>query len=268
MLKRLFLGFSLVCLVGLVGCRSAFEVVRQSGDPAKILAQANKYFKAGENQKAQMLYELVISDYRGKPEAEQIFYRYAHTHFNMEQYLSAAHFFKNFANTFINSDHREDADFFAAYSHYKLSPSFRLGQESTIKAIEQLQTFVNTYPTSKRVAECNNLIDELRHKLEVKAFREAKLYYDLRQYQSALHAFDNVIIDFPDTDNAEEIRYLAVKSSQLLAYHSVYGKKTDRYIDAKKYAELFLRKYPKSKYKKEILNILSQVKNELKELKS
>ncbi len=268
MLKNLFVFLSLLFVFGSTSCRSEFEKVRQSGNPKKILAQANQYYKEENYQKAQMLYELVISDYRGKPEAEEIIFRYAYTHFNMGLYYSAVHYFKNFANTFINSQYREEAEFMSAYSLYKQSPNYKLGQENTQKAIDQLQVFINTYPESTRVKESNRLIDELRAKLELKAFKEAKLYYDMRQYQSALHAFDNVLKDFPGTKNTEQIRYLAVKSSQLLADQSVYEKQSLRYEEAIDNAELFLRKHPKSKYKSKVKAILKHIKSQTKKLKS
>ena len=268
MFKKYSVGILLIVFLSLTACRSEFERARQSGDPQQILTLADRYYETGQNQKAQMLYELVISDYRGKPEAEQIIYRYAYTHYNMGQYFSSAHYFKNFATTFVNSAFREEADYLAAVSHYKQSPIYRLGQESTYKTIEELQIFVNTYPQSKRVKDCNKLIDELRKKLETKAYNEAKLYFDLRQYQAALHAFENVLIDFPDTENVEKIRYLQIKSSYLLAVNSVYSKKEERFETAMKYVELFLRKYPKSKYKKEIKNIRKDIKNNFKILNS
>ena len=65
--------------------------------------------------------------------------------------------FKNFSNTFPNSEYREESDFMTAYSNYQLSPTFRLDQTYTIKAIEGFQLFANTYPDSKRVEECNRL---------------------------------------------------------------------------------------------------------------
>jgi outer membrane protein assembly factor BamD len=72
-----------------------------------------------------------------------------------------------------------------------------LDQENTLKAIESLQLFINLYPKSERVAEASKLIQNLRDKLEKKAFENAKLYfvtgaYDPSNYKSAIIAFKNV----------------------------------------------------------------------------
>lgn len=255
-------------IIMMTSCRSEFERVRVSADPAAKLAKANEYFEEEDYNKAQMLYEMIIPDFRGKPETEQIFYNYARTHFEMGQYLLASHYYKNFSNTFTASDKREDAEFMAAYANYNLSPKYRLGQENTAKAIDGLQQFVNMYPGSPKVSECNRLIDELREKQETKAFEEAKLYYDLRQYQSALHAFENVLKDYPDTKNVEDIRFLAVKSSRLLADNSIYSKKEERYTDAARLANVYLLRHGKSDRKSQVQNILNHIEKSLSNLKS
>ena len=43
--------------------------------------------------------------------------------------------------------------------YYLDSPDFTLDQDNTYKAIESLQLFINMYPKSERVSECNQLID-------------------------------------------------------------------------------------------------------------
>lgn len=56
----------------------------------------------------------------------------------------------------------------AAYCKFLDSPAYNLDQESTYDAIKELQLFVNRYPNSDRVEECNKYLDILRDKLEKK----------------------------------------------------------------------------------------------------
>ncbi len=256
-----FILFTAFCITG---CKSAYEQVRSSNDPVKILAAANEYFEGENYQKAQSLYELVIPFYRGKKEAEDVFYNYSYTFYNMDQYILASHYFDNFTKTFYNSVKKEEMAFMSAYSNYQMSPNYKLDQTPSQTAIEKLQYFINTYPNSTRVEECNALMDELRLKLEDKSFHQGKLYYDLRNYQAAMTSLQNTLKDFPETKRSEEIKFLIVKSSEELAKNSVYEKMEERLIDAIEKSEKHLAKYPDSKNKKEIDDIIRYCNNELK----
>ena len=123
-MKKSILSFLLPVLVLLLStsCKSEFERIRTSGDSAKIFEQANGYYENGEYYKAQTLYELIIGSYRGKKEAEDIYYKYAYCHYYQKKYILASYYFKNFTNTFTNSKYKEEAEFMSAYSNFKLSP--------------------------------------------------------------------------------------------------------------------------------------------------
>jgi outer membrane protein assembly factor BamD len=249
-----------------MGCKSDFEKIRTSGDPAVILEKANAYFAEEEYLKAQTLYELVISSYRGKQEAELISYNYAYTYYNLEQYILAAYYFKNFATTYGASRYKEEAEFMNAYSNYELSPTFRLDQSYTLKAIEAFQEFVNQHPNSERVEQCNKLIDEMRLKLEVKDFEAAKLYADLQQYQAAIRSFDNLLIEFPDTKRVEEIRYRATEAAYDLAKNSFVERQAERFEEVVKRAELFIARYKSSDYAIDVQKMLLDSQTRLKQL--
>ncbi len=253
-------------LLFLVSCRSEFETIRTSTDPAIILTKANDYYDAGEFQRAQTLYELTIAPYRGRAEAEQIAYRYAYTYYYTEQYVLASYYFKNFATTYGGSPLREEADFMSAYSNYELSPTYRLDQSYSVKAIEGFEEFANRYPNSERVAESNRLIDEMRAKMELKDFESAKLYMDIERYESALVSLENVLKDYPETQRAEEIRYLMAKVEYEFASRSFRLRKPERLEAAIDLAENFLNRYPDSGYVGEVTTILEKSQKELKDL--
>lgn len=244
-------------------CKTKFEKIRISNDPERVLREAHAYFDAEDFYKAQTLYELAIPAFRGKLEAEKIFFNYAYTHYNTKQYMLSSHYFKNFANTFGNSEKKEEADYMAAYSHYAMSPAHNLDQSESDKAIEAFQLFMNTYPDSERVKECNELITQMRAKMEDKAFEEGKLYFDLKRYNSATTSLANMLKDFPETDKAAEVRYLIAKASFLLADNSVYLKKVERYNEAIARCNDFLKKHSKTKFKKEVDSYLEDSQKEL-----
>ena len=245
----------LASLFVLSACRTDFERIRIKGNAEETLEAANKYYDKKEYLKAKTLYELILNTYRGSAQAEIIYYRFADCHYQMHEYILSAFYFANFSSTYPNSELREDADFFAAYSNYKLSPIYRLDQQHTEDAINEFEFFVNRYPASERIEECNVLIDELRSKLEKKAVEAAKLYFDLKQYQSAVQELQNVLYDYPESSEAESIRYLMIKSRYLLAENSIYDKRESRYKATLEEYEKFIRKYPESSHARELNNI-------------
>lgn len=250
----------------LVSCRSEFETIRTSTDPEMILTKANAYYEAGEYQRAQTLYELVIAPFRGRAQAEEIAYRYAYTYYYTEQFVLASYYFKNFATTYGGSPLREEADFMSAFSNYELSPTYRLDQSYSVKAIDGFEEFANRYPNSERVPRANSLIDEMRAKMELKDFESAKLYLDIERYESALVSFENVLKDYPETRRAEEIRYLMVKTEYEFASRSFRLRKGERLEKEVELATSFLGRYPDSTYADEVANLLRKSQQQLKDL--
>jgi outer membrane protein assembly factor BamD len=260
--------FVFISLLSLVSCKSEYEKIRTSGNTKAILAKAMDYYKKEDYTKAQGLYDLIITNLRGSVDAEKVYFQYAYTHYYLQKYVSSSYYFKQFSQTFPNSEYREEADYMSAYSEYKMSPVYRLDQTATLKAIDELQLFMNTYPGSSRVADCNKLIDELRAKLEKKAFEEAQLYFNLKEYQAAIQSYNNLLKDFPETGNAEEIHYKIALGAHNYATNSVLSKQEDRYKLALDESSEFLKRYDKSKYRKEIVFINKDSKSKLKEIEN
>ncbi|MCJ8210661.1 outer membrane protein assembly factor BamD [Mucilaginibacter sp. RS28] len=238
-------------LLAFGSCKSKFERLKASNDNAKKYQEALKYYNKKDYSKALDLFEGLTQRYRGQAEAEDLFYYYAYTNYKMRDYTSARYHFKNFADTYPGSTRAEECRFMAAYCYYLDSPIYSLDQENTTKAIETLQLFINLYPKSDRVAEAGKLIQNLRDKLEEKAYANAKLYLTIGDYQSAVIAFNNALRDYPDTKYAEEMEFLTIKAQSKYAQNSLENKQQDRYEQAITFADQFLEKYPQSKYLRE-----------------
>ena len=152
----LFLSVFLLLLLG--GCKSEFEKIRASGDTELIHKKAFELYEQEEYLRAQTLFELIIPAYRGRPELEKIYFTYAYTYYYLNKFILSNYYFKTFAATFPTSSYKEEAEFMSAYSHYQLSPIYRLEQSYSEKAIDGFQLFVNTYPESERVKEANRFV--------------------------------------------------------------------------------------------------------------
>ncbi|WP_026898852.1 outer membrane protein assembly factor BamD [Daejeonella oryzae] len=250
--KRLLaVSISLLLIVSIAGCKSNFEKIRASTDIAKKYQEAVILYNKKSYSKALILFDDLVQRYRGRTEAEDLYYYYAYTNYNLKDYTTARYHFKTFSDTYPNSPKAEECRYMAAYCYYLESPIYSLDQENTIKAIESLQLFINLYPKSERVAEASKLIDNLRSKLETKSYANAKLFLDIGDYRSAVIAFRNSMRDFPDTKYAEEMEFLTIKAQYLYAKNSIEYKQEERYNEAIALYNEFSENYPSSKYLKE-----------------
>ena len=154
-----------------------------------------------------------------------------------------------------------------AYCYYLEAPSYSLDATNTKRAIKELQVFVDRYPSSDRIEKCNILIDELRGKLSTKAFENARQYFITSNYKSAIISLDNVLSDFPSYTNREEVHFLIIKSTYLLAINSISTKVKERLkatLDA--YAQ-FKDNYPESNFLEDLESTYHKTQNTLTELK-
>lgn len=264
---QIFLLFVFL-LIAVSSCKSSFEKIRTSNDPEKILIEANKFYDDEKYMNAQILYEIILPYYKGKKEADDIYYKFAYTYYNLKDYLVASHYFKSFASSFANSPKKEEALYMTAYSEYMMSPNRKLEQSQSEKAIEDFQIFVNTYPSSDRVEKCNQLIDELRQKMEEKEYDQGQLYYNLGRYVSAVVAFENMLKEFPETKKEEDVRFMILKSSYNYAKNSVLEKRIERYEDTISKYNSFIKRYPQSKDKNKAEKIYQNSLNEINKIKN
>lgn len=266
--RSLISGLIICGLLALGSCKSKFEKLKASNDNAKKYQEAMKYYNKKEYSKALELFDGLTQRYRGQTEAEDLFYYNAYTNYKLKDYTSARYHFKNFADTYPNSSRAEECRFMAAYCYYLDSPIFSLDQENTLKAIETLQLFINLYPKSERVAEASKLIQNLRDKLEEKAYANAKLYLTIGDFQSAVIAFGNALRDYPDTKYAEEMEFLTIKAQYKYAKVSTDYRQEERFGQAISFYDQFAEKYPQSKFLHEAQGIKADSEYGIKHAKA
>ncbi len=244
----------LALVVSVAGCKSKFEKLRASNNIAMKYQEAMKYYHKKKYSKALILFDDLITKYRGQAEAEDLYYYTAYTNYNLRDYTSARFQFKQFTDTYPNSARAEECRYMGAYCYFLESPKVGLDQEYTYRAIEALQLFINLYPGSERAEEAGGLIQQLRDKLEEKAFNNAKLYLVMGlqdDYRAAVIAFDNVLREFPDTKYAEEMEFLAIKAQYLYANQSSTRRQEERFGEALELYDSFVSAHPESKFRKE-----------------
>lgn len=230
----------------LFSCSQYQKIIKSSDYELKYKA-AKEYFAKKDYTRAMALFEELVPITRGTQRAEEVAYYYAECNYQLGDYLLAGFHYKDFYRLFPQSDKAETALFRNAFCYFKNSPSSSLDQENTLIAIQEFQFFIESYPDSKLIPECNAHIDALRLKLETKAYNISKLYYNVGEYKAAIQSFGNLLKDFPDTRFREEAAFLTLKSSYLLAINSIESKKMERLQQAASLYTKFIDQFPKSK---------------------
>ena len=245
------LSLVLLSLVLTFSSCTEYRKVLKSADMQYKYDMALSYYKDGKFTKAYPLLEELYIVYRGTEKGERIAYYQAKCDFNLEAYLLASHRFTQFYKNYPNSAFKEEAQFLAAFCQYKMSPKWSLDQTDTQRAIRSFQLFTIDHPNSSRIDSCNNLLDELRYKLEYKEFRAAQLFFKMENYRAAQVAFDNFNQNYPGSQFKEEAWFLEYKAGYLLAANSVEEKKLERIEAAMEAYINFVDRFPESKRLKE-----------------
>jgi outer membrane protein assembly factor BamD len=266
MLKKTTLIF--IITLSFFGC-SKYQRLLKSPDMNKKYDAAVVYFTDEKYDKALPLLEELMPLYRATDKAERVYYYYCYTNFNLDLLYASAYHFKKYSITYPLSEHAEKALFMSAYSNYLMSPLPTLDPTDTQAAINSLQLFINTFPDNALVDSSNVLMDNLRSKLEDKAYMNATQYYKIFNYKAAVVSLNNVLKEYPETKYREEIVFLILKSNSELTNNSVKAKKLERIANTIKAYYTFVDSYPESKHLKEsqaIFNKMNKLKNKINKI--
>lgn len=234
------------CLAILFNSCSEYQQVYRGDNITAKYSLADSLYKAGKYKKALKLMEQIVPAYRGKPQAERLMFMYSDTYFKMGDYYLAGYQFERFETSYPKSDSVETASFKSAMSYYELSPRFSLDQEDTKKALDKLQAFINTYPNTQYRGEANELVSELRSKIERKDITVARQYLKISDYKPAIGAFDNFISDHPGSSFRKDAFFGRLDAAYQLAINSVPRLIDERLNAALVYYNSFVKYYDES----------------------
>jgi outer membrane protein assembly factor BamD len=263
MFRKFKLPLILSLFLNLLTSCNEYQKILNSDDNNKKYKAAEMYYNNGEYRRANRLLEQLVPVYRGKPQAERLVYFFADSYLQTSNYYLASYQFESFIKSFPKSQKIEEASFFAAKSHYMMSPNYSLDQEETNTAIEKLQIFMNNYPESKFIVECNQLISELQDKIENKEFQIAKQYYTIYDYRAAIKSLDNFVAEFVGSKFREEALYYKFLASYEIAINSVQSKKYQRLVDLKKLHSNIVRYYPETLFEEDLSKKMETVEKEI-----
>jgi outer membrane protein assembly factor BamD len=258
----LIFAFSLLILLS--SCK--FQKILKSGSIDEKYETAVKLYTQKDYSRALQLFDQLAGVMRATDKAQKISYYYAFCYYNQKDYTMASYYFKRYTTNYPNSPEAEECLFMSAYCNFLSSPEYSLDQTITYEALKDFQLFTNSYPTSKRVSECNDLMDKLREKLEHKDYKMARLYYRMEDYAAAIQGLNNILKEYPDTPHKEEILFLVFKSYHKFAKESIEHKMKERHTKAVSSYKEFVAQFPESKFLSEAADLNERSRKELEAL--
>ena len=255
---RKLIIFSLL-LTLLTSCGEYYKV-QKSTDYDYKLDYAKRAFESGKYVQASTILTDIVTVFKGTPKAEESLYLLALSHYENKDYVSSGAYFNTYYTRYPKGKYTELARYYCGYGYYLDSPESQLDQSGTLKAIEELQAFLDYYPKSDKVTIAQNAIFELQDKLTLKELQNAQLYYNLgnymgNNYESAVIVAKNAIKDYPYSKYKEELELLILKARYQEASQSVEEKKADRFRVVVDEYYSFINNYPDCHNRKEADNI-------------
>lgn len=247
-------------LLGMLASCSEYTKVMKSRDVDYKFDYAKRAYEDKKYVQASTVLNDIYTPLRGTAKGEEALFLLAMSYYENQDYTNANVFFKTYYQRYPKGKYAELSHYYSGYGFYLDSPDPQLDQTYTVKAIEELQNFLERYPKSEKVPEAQQAIFEMQDKLTLKELQNAQLYYNLgnfmgNNYESAVIVAQNALKDYPYSKYREEFEFLILKSKYQQAKNSVSEKMGERYSDVVDEYYSFVNNYPESKHLKEAKTI-------------
>ena len=188
---------------------------------------------------------IILNDRGSKLAVEARFYQ-GESNFELEQYNEAISSYEKFMQYSSDLAKVEYVKFKICKSYFNLSTTYSRDQENNEFAFMKLQYFIDEFPNSTFIAETEEMLQLLRERKAQKVYETGRLYLKLKEYDSAIIYFNDVVENYYDTQFSDKARVSII-------FFYMLQDKTD---DAKKYYEINKNKFQDESIKKEAEEIL------------
>ena len=203
--------------------------------------KAMEYFDRGKYPRAKDEFDYIIMRDPGSKIANESQYYMAEALFQMEEYSEASITFDRYVRFSPDFTKIEKSRYRICECAILSSNAYQREQSQTHRALEQLQMFIEDFPTSDLVEDAENAIVELRIKLAQKDFEVGRIYLKLEEYESALIYFRSVLNNYYDTSFADDARigimFTHILNDNWQGAVNYFRAEEGRFLSKKKYEE-------------------------------
>ena len=263
MRSKLILALT-VALAVFSSCKSQYDAILYGSDVDAKYKMAFELFEAKKYAKAAEIFEKLNTYTRGTAQDDTVQFYWGLSNYRYGDYITAESNLNQFITTFPLSPFTEEAKFLRLDCLYRGTYRYELDPMPTYKAISEMDVFQIENPSSQYHERVDKMIDDLKDRLEMKAYKAAWLYYHMEDYQAAHYALKNVLKENADNRYREEVLYYTAMSAYKYAVNSIESKQRERYLVFVDDYFNILGEYPDSKYVKELEPLYEKVQKQLK----
>jgi len=240
--------------------RVNFETFQEHYDKAMNFYNKKAFLSAARI--FEELYPLSI----GTPLGDTILFLFADSYFQNRDYQMAAFHFREYVRRYPGTERTELAALNAVKAMYYSSPEYYLDQFITLLAIDEVNLFIQNYPYSKHIEECNEILDALRDKLAKKEMEMVRMYYQTGNFEAAQIIARNFLKTYSSSKYAPEVLSILIRNNFDFARRSVERRKYHRFKDVLDAFEMLQTRYPESNFIAESRKIADEATNQIRRL--
>jgi len=237
-----------------------FETFRQYYDKAMKFYDNKAWLSAARI--FEELYPLSIGTSLG----DTILFLFADSYFQNRDYQMAAFHFRDYVRRYPGTERTEQAALNSVKAMYQTSPEYYLDQFITVLTIEEINLFIQNYPYSKYIEECNKMLDALHDKLAKKDMEMVRMYYQTGHYEATQIMARNFMKTYSASKFAPEVLSILVKNNYEFARKSVEDKKYNRYKSCLEAYDMLRLQYPESNFVADGKKIADEAAIQIKKL--
>ena len=174
------------------------------------------FFEEGKYVKSSQQFNIIVERASHTDLGDDALFFLAESYFLNEDYDLALIEFEKLVSRMGFSPYIEKSRWRICETLMLLSPNFYHDQDSSMKAISQIQEFLDDFPNSEYSKDADELIKGLRSRLAEKNMETGKLYVKLKAYDSAIVSYKIVINNYYDTQFFEDANIEVIRCLSLL----------------------------------------------------
>jgi outer membrane protein assembly factor BamD len=192
------------CIILMMNCGSKSNLIDEN--IAERFNLGMEYFEKEKYLKAELEFNYLILNNPGSKLSLDAQYYLAESMFYQEKYDESIVEYMRYSRFSDNPNKIENAEFKSCKASFLLSNNFLHDLGGAPELMDKLQVFIEKFPDSNYSNEIEGFFSEIRERLAKKEYEAGRLYLKIKEYESALIYFNEVISLYYDTKFADLAR--------------------------------------------------------------